>query len=1071
MELDGERLYAAIQRLFDSTTGVMDDEAFGAFVRRCLGDGGNAELVERRASGAGVHLYFDASGWHCRERKSGIAVFITQRGSIAQTESKWYTYPTDFGTFLRSGDFGISKLLTVSLLNIHRLIYRAPRVAWEPTTMHLLSVIRDEKTTKKDSKEKLGAPQGIRIQAAKALDEILVNALKSLGSGVGMGDKKGDVQQRVLDVLGKQVILIPDGGPGTVGITIVDVELRKMGLETLHEILQNSAHTLVVGWEKIFEMLGAFVEGVSCHWIRPARGQTPREKCSDVSQNRFPIIDAGMRLYIFPPARPSSLVHHHLRSVRQATRHEYRLDGRDFATLGVSDAIQSKRKTLSDTTEPAYKTYRTCGCFCWGRFWVCVQVLGMNGGRSAMARYNIVQGLDVLWWALSLAEWEECVWGILVPLFEKLSTATVAAATDATPSSASSPTAPMGTPSFAGERYQGWDDSKILAFHSLGSILHDFLADKFIRLESFARIWDFLVAESRKPFCGIKDQEERGSGEGIIPHRADYPRAGDEDFQPGELREPARGCQRLREARGDSSEGMGVGTPCSVNGHIKRPADPLFFWQDNYLIGVITGVLTYSSSPDYRPDIDSLSPAQVCPRTSSLFPLIPPSYQTSVMDTVNGIDLSAPAVSSLVMRDLSEYATLAFLAAFDVQPSTLTQTGPKRITYIALMKKTCRSSLIYIRSSRRSQISTLMAYSIPIKMKYDCPLHRSSAKILRFGKPHYKLPARRQGMLSTNERTEGYSASEEFPLEVQEAEENFDLALISSLEIDVLPYIGDSRVPDPLIRQLSKSCNRAALCMNPTAKALRAVRRLPRPSANQGNLDLARGAPEGSYGSTDLGTHYHENGSLTGVWTCSSSCVRTSAKVGGVSVSYVADEMIRGGLPFPEPAKRSCCISFASYSIYPMACLALGRLCRRTHALLHRDSPYVSIVEMHAKDLRLLTSCIAIDTTLPPSELVADAVKRSTVAHLFHMYDLLCDMQRYLASLPRRGYPSRKRSQLRVRWEGPDPNHRHPSSISQHGETSRASMLFRGGGVVEMDARTLARECLKIIGKELGVSR
>lgn len=58
------------------------------------------------------------------------------------------------------------------------------------------------------------------------------------------------------------------------------------------------------------------------------------------------------------------------------------------------------------------------------------------------------------------------------------------------------------------------------------------------------------------------------------------------------------------------------------------------------------------------------------------------------MDTVNGIDLSAPAVSSLVMRDLSEYATLAFLAAFDVPPSTLTQTGPKRITYIALMKKT-----------------------------------------------------------------------------------------------------------------------------------------------------------------------------------------------------------------------------------------------------------------------------------------------------------------------------------------------------------------------------------------------
>ena len=43
-----------------------------------------------------------------------------------------------------------------------------------------------------------------------------------------------------------------------------------------------------------------------------------------------------------------------------------------------------------------------------------------------------------------------------------------------------------------------------------------------------------------------------------------------------------------------------------------------------------------------------------------------------------------------------------------------------------------------------------------------------------------------------------------FPLEAQESEENFDLALIASLEIDVVPYLGDSRVPDYLILQLGK---------------------------------------------------------------------------------------------------------------------------------------------------------------------------------------------------------------------------------------------------------------------------
>lgn len=48
------------------------------------------------------------------------------------------------------------------------------------------------------------------------------------------------------------------------------------------------------------------------------------------------------------------------------------------------------------------------------------------------------------------------------------------------------------------------------------------------------------------------------------------------------------------------------------------------------------------------------------------------------------------------------------------------------------------------------------------------------------------------------------SAVEAFPLEVQEAEENFDLALIASFEIDVAPHLGDKRVPDDLVSQLAK---------------------------------------------------------------------------------------------------------------------------------------------------------------------------------------------------------------------------------------------------------------------------
>jgi hypothetical protein len=52
------------------------------------------------------------------------------------------------------------------------------------------------------------------------------------------------------------------------------------------------------------------------------------------------------------------------------------------------------------------------------------------------------------------------------------------------------------------------------------------------------------------------------------------------------------------------------------------------------------------------------------------------------------IDLSIPGSPSLVIRDLSEYATLPFLAAFDVRSGPKSQLPPRRITYIALSKKT-----------------------------------------------------------------------------------------------------------------------------------------------------------------------------------------------------------------------------------------------------------------------------------------------------------------------------------------------------------------------------------------------
>ena len=74
------------------------------------------------------------------------------------------------------------------------------------------------------------------------------------------------------------------------------------------------------------------------------------------------------------------------------------------------------------------------------------------------------------------------------------------------------------------------------------------------------------------------------------------------------------------------------------------------------------------------------------------------AFEGAVVDAIDDMNLTVMGVPSLVLRDLSEYVTLPFLAAFDVvissdatsQASAGAKQGrnpQKRITYIALAKK------------------------------------------------------------------------------------------------------------------------------------------------------------------------------------------------------------------------------------------------------------------------------------------------------------------------------------------------------------------------------------------------
>lgn len=369
------------------------------------------------------------------------------------------------------------------MLNIHRLIYRSPEIAWDTTTRHLLDTMHTPL-----------APQAIRIQAARVLDEILVIVPRNLTS---TGELQAQVQRRVLDVLSEQTM--PDYST-PVNISTTAVELRKMGLETLHQILQASGHTLVIGWETIFEMLGSVCKPPP----PPTFGRSYSQQ--SVSQQSLVLDSPPTRLKPLPalglgaPSEKSYtglikiafqsltlvcdmvslLSPEHLRlcisTLGQFGRQvdtNIALTAAASLLWSVSDAIQSKRKIAEQ--EPEYSEL-------W--MFLLLEVLGLCTDSRPEVRDGAIQTLfrtmQLYGATLTLETWDECVWKVIFPLVENI-TAEARSRIGGT------------TMEESGLPEQTWDESKTLALQSLSSIFHDFLTNKIMLLPSFEKAWDVFV--------------------------------------------------------------------------------------------------------------------------------------------------------------------------------------------------------------------------------------------------------------------------------------------------------------------------------------------------------------------------------------------------------------------------------------------------------------------------------------------------------------------------------------------------------------------------------------------------
>ena len=105
---------------------------------------------------------------------------------------------------------------------------------------HLLFIVRNPTS-----------PQPIRLQAECTLDDVLTIVPRHVATV--RNSFQSAVYRRVLDVFVQQIVL-DSSPPGAT--SSMNMERCRMGLETPHQILQASGHTLLICWETNFEVLG-----------------------------------------------------------------------------------------------------------------------------------------------------------------------------------------------------------------------------------------------------------------------------------------------------------------------------------------------------------------------------------------------------------------------------------------------------------------------------------------------------------------------------------------------------------------------------------------------------------------------------------------------------------------------------------------------------------------------------------------------------------------------------------------------------------------------------------------------
>ncbi|EPQ28595.1 uncharacterized protein PFL1_03898 [Pseudozyma flocculosa PF-1] len=1065
-----------IEKVFENAS-ALDDGALRHFVDA---------LCRHSNVDVGLQLPEDASGGASRLPSSMSRASVrTTSGSIDEKKS-----------------FPITGISLVATLNVDRLTRRDPELGWKAIFDHLYGVCSADHVL-----------SGWRLQAADAAMKFLFSAIAVEDTGLSEAERRR-IQSQSLDVVARFAILDRRRA------TVVETEVRRKGLDTLYRILEARGHALLLGWETICDVCSAACERSGS--AAPSTSQTAstlQKSCVVLVKIAFSCIQIVCSDFL------STLTTEQLqRCISCLTEFGKQLDDVNVALTAngclwaVTAELSSRAAADSPPVHgpedsPAVEgTHRRALADLWLFLLQCLSQITRdsrsevrNGAISNLFRVLEQYGAD-----LEPAFWQTAFWEVLFPVIKALDATAIQLEEDVGALHSETNDRRAQAMGVAQSEPRQWDESRVLAFNSLGGVVREFLGTKLVECDDFAQIWSMLLQHVRASFLrgppAISQASIKMLSTVLSAPLSDTASAQSRD-RLGAAWHSAWQCWA------DIGASLHERT-ATASRQDERPPRPFTqanllafveaFWpihrevrssfdaaQAETVLDRLKTCVAYVDSPDYSGDVDQLTPVQEAARKV-----------TRALDAV-------PGLPSLKLNDLADKLLLAFTMAGGAEQTSAdgVRKHQQPVTFVALAKACIAdASTFFDPGAEEADLgiytdgaveNILSSLTIPVKLRYGCPpasryakdvpplWQSASVALCRAVRRCCEMLDRHSEAIGPDKTASIWksvidgleaalsadcSAASELPAEQQEADERFDLCLLATIERHVLPVLGGEAVPDDLVRRVGR-----ALISNSRPCAVQAPDVRSGPPANGSHVPTI---PSLGLSAEVLADNPRERFAYwcfdLAMLACSdrlsdgSEAARKRLAVlvlpdvlqrcEDILAEYTRDAALKGMSPMPRVREEELHFVLASYlrlQLYRGG-LAAARSAEPSQAIKQQDEPTI---------------------TASPTGLHI-ATLYSPRAHVFAAYHLLCDLAHLRPSPGSMAVSATAGSSLpqRVSTEGIE------ADLAKHGvelgSVGRSRGIFavsddeerrgqEGGGMV--NASDLARRALDIVAQELGL--